>query len=65
MTINKERIENIEASMGGMQYHISHAEIRLAERMIQLKDTVMRLTESLTLKREGTSSNAANRPAQL
>lgn len=37
MTTNKERIENLEASVGGMQDQFSRMEVGLVDRMLQLE----------------------------
>lgn len=40
MTTNKEIIENLEASMGGVQDHLNRVEIGLVNRIRQLEDTI-------------------------
>ena len=47
MTTNKERIENLEAGLGGLQEGVHRMEMGMADKLIQLETTINRLSEVL------------------
>lgn len=40
MSTNKERIEQLEANVGGLQYHLSQMEIGVADKFHVMKETL-------------------------
>jgi hypothetical protein len=61
MTTNKERIENLEVGLGGLQDGMSRMEITLVDRMHQMEANINKLTEALLSNKEGSSSQSIER----
>jgi hypothetical protein len=61
MTTNKERIENLEIGLGGLQDGMSRMEITLVDRMQQMEVNINKLTEALLSNKEGSSSQSIER----
>ena len=61
MTTNKERIENLEIGLGGLQDGINRMEITLVDRMQQMEVNINKLTEALLSNKEGSSSQSIER----
>ena len=55
MATNKERIENLEASLGGLQESFSHMELGMTDKLHHLEDAVGKICEALLVK-DGASS---------
>ncbi|GFZ01153.1 hypothetical protein Acr_14g0007880 [Actinidia rufa] len=55
MTSNKERIENLEAGLGGLQEGMDQMELGIAEKFHHLEETINRLSEALFSNKEGSS----------
>lgn len=54
---NKERIEQLEASVGVLQDSFSRLELGVADKLNQMEDTLKRLIETLLANQEDYSSN--------
>lgn len=61
MTSNKERIENLVASLGGLQDSFSRMELVMVDKLRIIKENLKRLTDTVTFNWEGSSSNASSR----
>ena len=61
MTTNKERIENLEVGLGGLQDSMSRMELGIADKFHQMEDTINKLMEALLSSKEGSSSNTNDR----
>lgn len=48
MTSNKERIENLVASLGGLQDSFSRMELVMADKLRIIKENLKRLTDTVT-----------------
>lgn len=59
---NKEMIEQLEASVGGLKDNSSRMELGVADKLHQMEDTLKRLTDTLLTNYEGSSSNTPTRP---
>ena len=61
MATNKERIEQLEAGLGGLQDGMSQMELGLTDKLHQMEETIHRLSEALLSNKEGSNSNANDR----
>jgi hypothetical protein len=61
MTTNKERIENLEVGLGGLQNGMSRLELNIVDRIHQMESNINKLTEALLSNKEGSSSNTNDR----
>jgi len=64
MTTNKERIENLEVGLGGLQDGMSQMKITLVDRMHQMEANINKLTEALLSNKERSSSQSIERNGQ-
>ncbi|GFY94873.1 hypothetical protein Acr_10g0002580 [Actinidia rufa] len=55
MTSNKERIENLEAGLGGLLEGMDRMELGVADKFHHLEETINRLSEALFNNKEGSS----------
>ncbi|KAA8537020.1 hypothetical protein F0562_029498 [Nyssa sinensis] len=61
MTTNKERIENLEVGLGGLQDSMGRLELGFADKFHQMEDTLNKLTEVLLSNKEGSNNNTNDR----
>ena len=61
MTTNKERIENLEVGLGGLQNGMSRLKLNIVDRIHQMESNINKLTEALLSNKEGSSSNTNDR----
>jgi hypothetical protein len=61
MTTNKERIENLEVGLGGLQNGMSRLELNIVDRIHQMESNINKLTEALLSNKKGSSSNTNDR----
>ena len=69
MATNKERIENLEVSLGGLHDSVSRMELGMTDKLHHLEDAISKLSEALLSKNDspskhgwnGTSSNGRSR----
>ncbi|KAL8109803.1 hypothetical protein AgCh_025772 [Apium graveolens] len=54
MPTNKERIENIEATLGGLQDQFSRLKLGMADKFNHLENAISQMTESLLSKQDST-----------
>ena len=59
MATNKERIENLEARLGGLQDGMQQMEIGINEKLHQLEETINRMYEAFFSNKEGSSHTLA------
>lgn len=57
MTTNKERIENLEAGLGGLHDAVSRLELGVADKFQQIESSLNRISEALLSKHEASSSH--------
>ena len=58
MATNKERIENLEVGMGGLQDGMRRVELGVADKLHQLLETINRMTETMMFSnKEGSNYN--------
>ncbi|KAL5789722.1 hypothetical protein ACOSQ2_004610 [Xanthoceras sorbifolium] len=60
MTTNKERIENLEAALGGFQDHFSKIEESVTAKLQQLEITLSKTIEALLSKQQPSSSHGTS-----
>ncbi|WJZ90933.1 hypothetical protein VitviT2T_010048 [Vitis vinifera] len=65
MATNKERIEQLEARLGGLQDGMSRMELGLTDKLHQMEETIHRLSEALLSNKEGSSSNTNDRNGRV
>ena len=65
MATNKERIEQLEAGLGGLQDRMSRMELGLTDKMHQMEETIHRLSEALLSNKEESSSNTNDRNGRV
>ncbi|RVW63028.1 Retrovirus-related Pol polyprotein from transposon 17.6 [Vitis vinifera] len=65
MATNKERIEQLEAGLGGLQDGMSRMELGLTDKLHQMEETIHRLSEALLSNKEGSSSNTNDRNGRV
>ncbi|KAL9429100.1 hypothetical protein AB3S75_030999 [Citrus x aurantiifolia] len=63
MATNKERIENLEARLDGLQDGLQQMEIGINDKLHQLKETINRMSEAFFSNKEGPSHNVNNHPS--
>lgn len=61
MTTNKERIENLEAVLGGLQDNLSKMELSVTNKSHRLENAISKIAEALLSKQEPSSSHTNNR----
>ena len=61
MATNKERIEKLEAGLGGFQDGMSRMELGIAEKLQHMEDTILKLSEALLSTKEASNSNTNDR----
>jgi len=61
MTTNKERIENLEAGLGGLQDNLSRTELGIADKLNRMEDIVQKLSEAMLSNNEASNSNSNDR----
>jgi hypothetical protein len=64
MTTNKERIENLEAALGGLQDNFNKMELGVTDKLQQLEAAISRISEVLLPRQEPNSSNVQERSGQ-
>ncbi|KAJ0020848.1 hypothetical protein Pint_31497 [Pistacia integerrima] len=57
MATNKERIENLEAGLGGLQNNLSRIEMGVSDKLHQLEDAISKISEVLPFNRATSTSN--------
>ncbi|TXG53425.1 hypothetical protein EZV62_022594 [Acer yangbiense] len=57
MATNKERIENLEAGLGGLQTSLSRMETGVSDKLHQLEDAISKISEVLLSNRAAFASN--------
>ena len=65
MATNKERIEQLEAGLGGLQDGMSRMELGLTDKLHQMEETIHRLSEALLSNKEESSSNTNDRNGRV
>ncbi|KAK0588855.1 hypothetical protein LWI29_006264 [Acer saccharum] len=60
MASNKERIESLEAGLGGLREGMNQMELGVAK-LQQMEETINRLSEALFSNKEGSSNNSSSR----
>ncbi|RVW93094.1 Retrovirus-related Pol polyprotein from transposon 17.6 [Vitis vinifera] len=65
MATNKERIEQLEAGLGGLQDGMSRMELGLTDKLHQMEETIHRLSEALLSNKERSSSNTNDRNGRV
>ena len=63
MANNKERIENLEARLGGLQDGMQQMEIGINQKLHQLEETIDRMSEAFFSNKEESSHNINNHPS--
>ncbi|KAH9717618.1 hypothetical protein KPL71_021897 [Citrus sinensis] len=63
MATNKERIENLEARLDGLQDGLQQMEIGINDKLHQLEETINRMSEAFFSNKEGSSHNVNNHPS--
>lgn len=61
MTTNKERIENLEVGLAGLQEQLSKMELGVADKLHQLENSISKIAEAVLSKQEPSSSNTKDR----
>jgi hypothetical protein len=64
MTTNKERIENLEAALGGLQADFNRMELGVTDKLQQLETVISKISEVLLTRQEPSSSNVNERSGQ-
>ena len=64
MTINKERIQNLEESVGGLQGHISRMELGVSDKLYQLEVAINKISKVLLVKPNLAPTHARERSEQ-
>ena len=59
MASNKERIESLEAGLGGLREGMNRMELGVAK-LQQMEETINRLSEALFSNKEGSSNNSSS-----
>ena len=57
MATNKERIENLEVGLGGLQANLSRMVLGVNDKLHQLENAISKISEVLSTRQEPTSSN--------
>ena len=57
MATNKERIENLEVGLGGLQANLSRMELGVNDKLHQLENVISKIFEVLSTRQDPTSSN--------
>ena len=65
MATNKERIENLEAGLGGLQDNMSRMELGIVDKLQRMEDTILKLSEVLLTNNEASHSNSNERNSRL
>lgn len=63
MANNKERIENLEARLGGLQDGMQQMEIGINQKLHQLEETINRMSEAFFSNKEESIHNINNHPS--
>ena len=61
MATNKERIENLEVGLGGLQANLSKIELGVNDKLHKLENAISKIFEVLSTRQEPTSSNINER----
>ena len=61
MSTNKERIEILEASLGGVRDGLHQMELGMADKLHHLEETINRLSEACFSNRESSNYNQQER----
>ncbi|KAL6332953.1 hypothetical protein AAG906_019964 [Vitis piasezkii] len=64
MATNKERIENLEMGLGGLQANLSIMELGVNDKLHQLENAISKISEVLSTRQDPTSSNVNERSGQ-
>ena len=64
MATNKERIENLEVGLGGLQANLSIMELGVNDKLHQLENAISKISEVLSTRQDPTSSNVNERSGQ-
>ena len=64
MATNKERIENLEVGLGGLQANLSRMVLGVNDKLHQLENAISKISEVLSTRQEPTSSNVNERSGQ-
>ena len=64
MATNKERIENLEVGLGGLQANLSRMELGVNDKLHQLENAISKISEVLSTRQDPTSSNVNERNRQ-
>jgi len=60
METNKERIESLEAGLGGLQNSFSHMEVGVTDKLHHIEDVFSKLSEILLANQTATTSNPSD-----
>jgi len=61
MATNKERIENLEAELGGLQHSVSQMELGLNDKLHHMEEVINKLFVALLSTKDPSSSNTNDR----
>ena len=64
MATNKERIENLEVGLGGLQANLSRMELGVNDKLHQLENAISKISEVLSTRQNPTFSNVNERNGQ-
>ncbi|RVW38210.1 hypothetical protein CK203_090939 [Vitis vinifera] len=64
MATNKERIENLEVGLGGIQANLSIMELGVNDKLHQLENAISKISEVLSTRQDPASSNINERSGQ-
>jgi len=65
MTTNNERIENLEAALGGLQANLNIMELSVIDKLQQLEIAISKISKVLLRRQEPSSSNVNERNGQF
>ncbi|KAF2325565.1 hypothetical protein GH714_030423 [Hevea brasiliensis] len=65
MTNHKERIESLEAGLGGLQDSVSRMELGITDKFHQIENTLTKPTEAMLSNKEGYNSNTKDHTAKV
>ena len=61
---NKERIENLEMGLGGLQVNLSIVELGVNDKLHQLENAISKISKFFSTRQDPTSSNVNERSEQ-
>ncbi|KAA8539773.1 hypothetical protein F0562_026465 [Nyssa sinensis] len=65
MATNKERIEQLEAGLGGLQDGMSRMELGLTDKLHHMEETIHKLSEAFLSNREGSNTSTNDRQGRF